>query len=143
MATPASEHVASLPDPFRPAGFTQRANHGPEESLHVEHTAGGGPLGTRFLETFSGDLHSIPLDSSSCLSEAVFGLLSSQCCLVTKSRLILCNPMDCGPPGSSVHGILQGQNTGAGCHFPSPGDLPDPGIEPASPALQAGIISTA
>ena len=24
------------------------------------------------------------------------------------------NPMDCSPPGSSVHGILQ--NTGVGCH---------------------------
>ena len=28
-------------------------------------------------------------------------------CLVTQSCLILCNPMDCSPPGSSVHGILQ------------------------------------
>ena len=27
--------------------------------------------------------------------------------LVTQSCLILCNPMDCSPPGSSVHGILQ------------------------------------
>ena len=24
-----------------------------------------------------------------------------------QSCLILCDPMDCGPPGSSVHGILQ------------------------------------
>ena len=29
------------------------------------------------------------------------------CCLVPKSCLTLCNPMDCSPPGSSVHGILQ------------------------------------
>ena len=29
------------------------------------------------------------------------------CVLVTQSRLILCDPMDCSPPGSSVHGILQ------------------------------------
>ena len=29
------------------------------------------------------------------------------CVLVTQSCLILCNPMDCSPPGSSVHGILQ------------------------------------
>ena len=28
-------------------------------------------------------------------------------CLVTQSCPILCNPMDCSPPGSSVHGILQ------------------------------------
>ena len=28
-----------------------------------------------------------------------------------------------------------------GLPFPSPGDLPDPGIEPASPAMAAGFIS--
>ena len=30
-------------------------------------------------------------------------------CLVTESCLTLCNPMDCGPPGSSVHEITQGR----------------------------------
>ena len=29
------------------------------------------------------------------------------CCLVTQSCLILCNPVDLSPPGSSVHGISQ------------------------------------
>ena len=29
------------------------------------------------------------------------------CCLATKSCPALCDPMDCIPPGSSVHGILQ------------------------------------
>ena len=29
------------------------------------------------------------------------------CCLVTQSCPTLCNSMDCSPPGSSVHGILQ------------------------------------
>ena len=29
------------------------------------------------------------------------------CCVVTKSCLTLCDPMDCSPPGSSVHGISQ------------------------------------
>ena len=28
-------------------------------------------------------------------------------CLVSKSCLILCDPMDCSPPGSSVYGISQ------------------------------------
>ena len=27
------------------------------------------------------------------------------------------HPMDCSLPGSSVHGISQGKNTGVGCHF--------------------------
>ena len=35
--------------------------------------------------------------------------------LVTQSCLTLCDPMDCSPPGSSVRGILQGENTGVGC----------------------------
>ena len=28
-----------------------------------------------------------------------------------------CNPVDCSPPGSSVHGDSLGKNTGVGCHF--------------------------
>ena len=28
----------------------------------------------------------------------------------------LCNPMDCSSPGSSVHGVSPGKNTGVGCH---------------------------
>ena len=35
------------------------------------------------------------------------GRASSDHCLITKSCLILCDPMDCSPPGSSVHGISQ------------------------------------
>ena len=51
----------------------------------------------------------------------------------------LCNAMDCSLPGSSVHGILQ---TGIleWLPFPFPGALPDPGIEPGSPALQADSL---
>ena len=38
-----------------------------------------------------------------------------------------------------------GQNTGVGCHFPSPGDLSDSRIEPRSPvssALAGGFFTT-
>ena len=42
----------------------------------------------------------------------------------------LCDPMDCSPPGSSVHGILQARILEWVC--PPPGDLPNPGIEPVS-----------
>ena len=37
------------------------------------------------------------------------------------------------------------KNTGVGCHFPTPGDLPDPGIKPASlasPALAGRFFTT-
>ena len=46
-----------------------------------------------------------------------------------------CEPMDCSPPSSSVYGIIQAGVLG-GLPFPSPGDLPCPGIQPASSALQ-------
>ena len=51
----------------------------------------------------------------------------------------LCNPMDCSPSGSSVHGIIR-QEYWSGLPFPSPGDLPNPGIEPRSPALLADAL---
>ena len=35
------------------------------------------------------------------------GSLCIVCVLVTQSCLTLCDPTDCSPPGSSVHGILQ------------------------------------
>ena len=47
--------------------------------------------------------------------------------------------MDCSPPGPSVHGILL-QEYQSELPFPSPGDLPDPGIEPRSRALQADSL---
>ena len=42
-----------------------------------------------------------------------------------------------------VHGLWNSprRNTG-GVAVPSPGDLPDPGIEPRSPALQADSLPT-
>ena len=58
-------------------------------------------------------------------------------CMLAQSLLLcptLCNRMDCSPPDSSVHGILQEKH---GSELPCPplGDLPDPGIKPVSPTL--------
>ena len=50
-----------------------------------------------------------------------------------------CDPMDCSPPGSSVHGILQARIL-EWVAIPSPGDLLDPGTEPGFPALQADSL---
>ena len=36
--------------------------------------------------------------------------------LVAQSCPTLCNPMDCSPPGSSVHGHSPGKNAEMGCH---------------------------
>ena len=38
-------------------------------------------------------------------------------CSAAQLCLTLCDPMDYSPPGSSVHGIFPGENTGVGCHF--------------------------
>ena len=47
----------------------------------------------------------------------------------------------CYPPGSSVHGILSLEYWSRS-PFPSPGALPNPGIEPISPALAGGFFIT-
>ena len=52
--------------------------------------------------------------------------------------------MDCILPGSSVHGILQARLL-EWVTMPSSGDLPNPGIKPASlmsPALAGGFFTT-
>ena len=51
----------------------------------------------------------------------------------------LCDPMDSGLPGSSVHGILQ-QKSWSGLPGPPLGDLPDPEMEPSFHALQGDVL---
>ena len=54
--------------------------------------------------------------------------------LITQSCLTLFNPTDCSLPSSSVHGILQARVL-EWVPFTSPGNHPNPRIEPGSPAL--------
>ena len=61
------------------------------------------------------------------------------CVLVSQSCQTLCDCMDCSPPGSSVHGISQASILERVAYSP-PGDLPDPGTEPGSPALEADSL---
>ena len=53
------------------------------------------------------------------------------CAKLLQSCLTLCDPMDCSPPGSSVHETLQARTLESVATLP-PGDLPNPGIEPRS-----------
>ena len=57
-------------------------------------------------------------------------------CVCAQSCSTLCNPLDCGLPSSSVHGISQ-----AGIlewvAISSPRNLSNPGIKPASPVPPA------
>ena len=56
-------------------------------------------------------------------------------CSVASVMSALCDSMDCSSPGSSIHRILQaGILKGSPC--PAPGDLPNLGIKPLSPARQ-------
>ena len=82
----------------------------------------------------------------------VWGLGSKQTtkhreCLHAKSLQswpTLCYPMDCSPPGSSAHGILQARIL-KWVAMPSSRDLPNPGIEPtslASPSLADRFYAT-
>ena len=51
----------------------------------------------------------------------------------------LCDPIDCSPTGSSIHGIFRARILEWGA-FPFPRELPDPGFEPGSPTLQADAL---
>ena len=91
-------------------------------------------------------------NSSLCASDSAlkqffntFGAISVSCVcvcvcvLVAQSCQILCNPMDCRPPGSSVHKILQARILEWVAILFSSG-LPGPGIKPRPPALQADSL---
>jgi len=49
--------------------------------------------------------------------------------------------MDCSLPGYSIHGFSQAR-IWSGLPFPSPGDLPHPGIKLAFPALAGRFFTT-
>ena len=76
------------------------------------------------------------------------------CPLINPNSVCVCAPahtqsclfttLDCSPPGSSVHGILQARIL-EWLPLPTPGDLSNPGIEPtslASPALTGRFLTT-
>ena len=58
---------------------------------------------------------------------------------VAQSYPNLWDSVDCSLISSSVHGILQARIL-EWLPFPPPGDLPNPGIEPQCPALQADSL---
>ena len=68
--------------------------------------------------------------------------------LSTCFLLLLFSPRSCQTllqslelPGTSVYGISRQQHW-RGLPFPSPGNLPDPGVEPESPALAGRFFTT-
>ena len=59
--------------------------------------------------------------------------------LAAQSCLSLCDPMDYSPPEDRGQGFFR-QEYWSGLPYPSPGDRPNPGIEPRSLALQADSL---
>ena len=56
--------------------------------------------------------------------------------LATQSCPTLCNPVNCSPPGSSVHGDSPGKNPGMGSHALLQGIFPTQGLKPGLPHCQ-------
>ena len=52
----------------------------------------------------------------------------------------LCDPVDCSLHQAPLFMGFFRQEYWSGLRFPSPGDLPNPGMEPSSPALQADSL---
>ena len=66
-------------------------------------------------------------------------------CAHAQSCLILCDPVDCSPPGSSLSMGFPRQEYWSGLLFPTLGDLPDSGIKLvylASLALVSGFFTS-
>ena len=74
-----------------------------------------------------------------CQQQSSLAGLCMRVCSVAQSCPALCDPMDCSLPGSSVHGTSQARRLEA---ISSSRALPDPGIEPVSPALAGRFFTT-
>ena len=86
------------------------------------------------LFSWAGQLHKL-------MSRRFIPTISGRESEVAQLCLTLCNPMDYSLPGSSVHGIFQARVL-EWVAISFSGDLPDPGIKPGSPALQADSLPT-
>ena len=83
---------------------------------------------------------SLPLTLTSWhMSEEKIDCYRGYECVCAQLYPILCELMDCSPPGSSVHGTSQARIL-QWVAIPFSKDLPDPAIEPASPALQVDSL---
>ena len=67
--------------------------------------------------------------------------LMSRHVLVAQSRLTLCDPWTVAHQAPLTMKFSR-QEYWSGLPFPSPGDLPNPGIKPRSPALQADALTS-
>ena len=89
-----------------------------------------------YLEAEGGDRkwrrHGLGLRLHLCFVDAVVQLLS---------HVLLCDLMDCSPPGPVSMGFPR-KEYWSGLPFPIPGDFTDPGIRPKSSALAGRFFTT-
>ena len=69
----------------------------------------------------------------SCVMASVRSLCRGHCELSCAGIPTFCDPRDCSPPGSSVHGDSPGKNTRVGCHALLQGIFPTQGSNPGLP----------
>ena len=130
---------------------SQRVRHDWVTSLSLSFLTKIGTIQRRFALPLLKD------DTQSCEAFCIFNSqinekkttvankLIKTICLVAQLYLTLCGLMTCSLPAFCVHGIFQARIWN-GLPFPTPGDLPDPGIEPTSlgsPALVGRFFTTA
>ena len=74
-----------------------------------------------------------------CLLEKTVCMHACMHAKLLQSCLTLCNPMDCSPPGSSVHGILQARILEWGAiafsKFPDQGSI-------LGPCIRSAVLAT-
>ena len=72
-------------------------------------------------------------------SASIFKISGQECTCCCSAVSDSATPLDCSPPGSSVHGIFQARVWG-GLPFPSPEDHPDPVNNLESPATGRQVL---
>ena len=87
---------------------------------HIFHETTPHPQNPCTLKAFANPLY---ISASEC----------AMLCLVAQLCPTLCNPMNCGPPGSSVHRDSPSKNTGVGCHALLQGIFPTQRLNPGLP----------
>ena len=102
LCDPMNRSTPGLPVHHQLPEFTQTHVHRVSDAIQPSHPLSSpSPLAanpSQHQSLFQWVNSSAKLNKSNCCC---------CCCLVTKSCQILCNPMDCNLPGSSVNGIFQ------------------------------------
>ena len=99
-------------------GCCQPSLHAEDQRQIIPHPSLCGLFGSDGSVLFSAQ----SLRQGHCLKAAYNpiwqAIFSKVVMSVTQSCPTLCDPMDCNPPGSSVHEILQARTLEWVCHFP-------------------------